>query len=1571
RAPAEIEYYLMAPPYPDFSLGYVDQYVGRLVEEERGVTLFASPLWRPFDSVRLDGYLPADFLNPAISTDLSVVPLGLGPYSFSCGFQNQPGQIRLMPVAGDYLFPFLGQFKEVRQFETIQYGLYAGDTVVRSGNLAEEDESEDLVIEVEPGKYRLETSLPAGSGSGETKATAIFDTSAPDPDPPYLQSFQILEWSGATDSFPEEGAKLPFSAGDRGSMLAPELSFRTADAWQTVTARSLGAGLFEATLPALPASATSVGIRLVLSDDRLNSLTYQTYLAKGTPDVALDVRSAATFRAGTTEVYDLTVTNLGSIATYDDLRVTDTLPTSLEFLSANGTGWNCAHVDRAVSCQRSTPLLPLERTDIKIAVRVLSGAFPEVSNSAQIQAAGDPNSTNNSDSQKSAVERLPQEWTVADFGLGGDQEMGGEVEWIAFDPRDAQIGYAGTWAAGVFKTTDGGISWNPAGPGLSSPSVSVVAVGADGTVYVGTGDGLFYSTDGGASWSGTPVNVRIYSIAPDPDNAQRVFAAGRDGVVFRTGDRGVNWELLGTNTTRTIYSLAIGRVNEQVALYAAPYGAGICRSTDGGQSWTPLTNGLTDEYVSWIAVDPNNSSRLIAVAGDLFKSVNGGDSWTKISTDNWFDQLLISRSDPNLLFAEDYAGIFRSSDEGKTWVAVFGVFSETSVNSIASDSKNPGGIWASTSNGIFRASEQGDNWQASNTGLHAVPAFDVVWDPSNSGTLFSVGPTLLKSDDAGATWEYSDTGLGPAEKIVVDPTNPRVLYALGYSVYKSSNGGGDWSWIPGLPYGWYNCLAIDPMQATTLYVGADYVGISKTTDGGLSWAYANSGLASYAHTVLTIVLDPSTPSRVYAGTMGGLYRSENGGQQWSRISDLPARAVRAVKVLPGQPGVILVSCGTGLFRSDSGGTSWVEIGLQLPDFARNVTEIVAENANVLYIATLGGGIYRSSDGGISWTPFNTGTVGHWVYALEIDPNDPNTLYAATSEGLVSVTMRPDLEFRLERKTALWPDAPAEYVVTIKNNGLAKVEILDIEGSFPSGFSLTGISGAGNWSLAPSSFWLLDLPSLEPGESTILSLRFSLALEVTCPCQLEVKPFHFYQTYDANPANNVAVDTSNLIDAQFSLLFPFYQAGNNGFTGFALSNYSGDPANVLLRAYGTAGEKLPFPGNPSPQVMSPKAQLARLGNELFGVTSNVAQSGWVKLLSDRPIASFFQFGAAGQLDGSNAAAAVSQSLWFTRAFQGNDPFHAQSASTALSLANPGDGPSKVRLRLFDGTSPVPVAEQIRDLPAAGLLYAKLSDLFGIQTPISAGYVRADVLEGEGIAGFEFIQLGASTAIGLNAAASNPAGELFSAQFADVPGVFTNVMLINTASEPRALTLTVVDDTGHPLADALNISLPAEGSYQAEAATMFQWYQAGTAHVGTLKLQASGPGVVGDVVFGDSGNLAFAAALPLQGTRFREAVFSQVANGMGLWTGLAFHNPGTETAVVTIEVYSAKGTKTGELENGMQLGAGARVARTLDELIPGTQGQIGGYVVVRSSQPLIAQQLFFNAELMSAVPPTIVQ
>ena len=140
-------------------------------------------------------------------------------------------------------------------------------------------------------------------------------------------------------------------------------------------------------------------------------------------------------------------------------------------------------------------------------------------------------------------------------------------------------------------------------------------------------------------------------------------------------------------------------------------------------------------------------------------------------------------------------------------------------------------------------------------------------------------------------------------------------------------------------------------------------------------------------------------------------------------------------------------------------------------------------------------------------------------------------------------------------------------------------------------------------------------------------------------------------------------------------------------------------------------------------------------------------------------------------------------------------------------------------------------------------------------------------------------------------------------------------------------------------------------------------------GSLHLTASGDGIIGDVVFGDPEELSYAAALLLQNRRFLEAVFSQVANLEGFFTGLALYFPGTGTAQVTIEVISPAGVKTGEIT--LQLEAGVRLSELLVDLIASTAGQVGGSIRIRSDQGLVAQELFGTSglSLLSAVPPTL--
>jgi hypothetical protein len=170
--------------------------------------------------------------------------------------------------------------------------------------------------------------------------------------------------------------------------------------------------------------------------------------------------------------------------------------------------------------------------------------------------------------------------------------------------------------------------------------------------------------------------------------------------------------------------------------------------------------------------------------------------------------------------------------------------------------------------------------------------------------------------------------------------------------------------------------------------------------------------------------------------------------------------------------------------------------------------------------------------------------------------------------------------------------------------------------------------------------------------------------------------------------------------------------------------------------------------------------------------------------------------------------------------------------------------------------------------------------------------------------------------------------------------------------------------------VSFSLSAGEQLEAEAGDLFRW-GFDTLTVGSIRAVYDGAGVLGDVVFGEPYDSVYLAALPLQTTGFTEAIFCQVANGAGYWTGLALYNPNAQAADVTMQVYSPTGIKIAEGHKTMA--AGTRLSKLVPELVPSSQGQVGGYVVISSTQPLIAQQLFGDGDtnMMSAVPPTIVR
>ena len=162
-------------------------------------------------------------------------------------------------------------------------------------------------------------------------------------------------------------------------------------------------------------------------------------------------------------------------------------------------------------------------------------------------------------------------------------------------------------------------------------------------------------------------------------------------------------------------------------------------------------------------------------------------------------------------------------------------------------------------------------------------------------------------------------------------------------------------WVSHGPYGgWVSAIAIDPQTPTTLYAGTG-VGIFKSSNGGANWTAINSGLPTNV-SVNTLAIDPQTPATLYAGTFTGVFKSTNGGGSWS-----PAN--------------------TGLSNTY---VYTLAIDPQAPA--------------TLYAGTWGGGVFKSSDGSGSWSAVNTGLTNTMVYTLAIDPQNLSNIYAGTAGG---------------------------------------------------------------------------------------------------------------------------------------------------------------------------------------------------------------------------------------------------------------------------------------------------------------------------------------------------------------------------------------------------------------------------------------------------------------------------------------------------------------------------------------------------------------------------------------------
>jgi photosystem II stability/assembly factor-like uncharacterized protein len=306
------------------------------------------------------------------------------------------------------------------------------------------------------------------------------------------------------------------------------------------------------------------------------------------------------------------------------------------------------------------------------------------------------------------------------------------------------------------------------------------------------------------------------------------------------------------------------------------------------------------------------------------------------------------------------------------------------VYALAINPQDASTLYAGTSAGVFKSTDGGASWNASRNGLPAYfPVFALAINPQSPSTLYAgiYGGGVFESLDSSASWSAANNGLasrsaiehGMANTLVmalaINPQNPSTLYAAtrGGGVFESLDGGVSWSAINnGLPPNlWVSALAINPQTPSTLYAATIGDGVFESLDGGVSWSSARWGatndsmLDTLRAIVLTLAINPQTPSTLYAATYAGVFESTDGGASWHlALNGLPNTMVMALAINP-------------------------------------------QNPSTLYAGTKRSGVFESTDGGASWTTVNNGLAANppEVHALAINPQNPSTLYAGTTSGV--------------------------------------------------------------------------------------------------------------------------------------------------------------------------------------------------------------------------------------------------------------------------------------------------------------------------------------------------------------------------------------------------------------------------------------------------------------------------------------------------------------------------------------------------------------------------------------------
>jgi len=601
-----------------------------------------------------------------------------------------------------------------------------------------------------------------------------------------------------------------------------------------------------------------------------------------------------------------------------------------------------------------------------------------------------------------------------------------DVGAIAVDPQYPNVVYAATgpttWnggtGAGIYKSTDGGNSWDFVSAGIARRSFTALLVDPQDAqvIYAATqGEGVYKSGDGGATWRRLPdldlvgVLSAISTLAMDPADNHHIYLLSTDDF-YETTDAGESWRRL----SLPCHGLALAvdpHDGNHLFLGSSNVFAAACsplyESSDGGQTWS-APGAPVDVAAIWtLAVSPDNAQVVYAqhetaqYESALSRSVDGGKTWARLRRIDNQPGLAVSPSDPALLIAAEASQhanrpIYHSTDGGATWQTTGQA--ESGANAIVFAPGDPRVVYLASA-GVYRSGDSGASWVLKEESF-PVGYAELFTYPSDPDTLFAedrVGG-LYRSVNGGVSWERVDVG---GFGLGVDRLNGSLYRANYDGLWRSTDRGQTWTDSP-LPrdfFGLARQAFVNPADSQWVYLqseGSLYI----SRDAGQRWQQAQEvervwwGKLYFA----------ASGQRVYnVAVNGSVYVSDDGGGAWKQAAgsaNTEARLVVAAQA-PSAPGVLLVALPPrqGVRKTTDGGQTWDVHRAGLGDLLVNTLAFDPTNADVVYAGSEGGA-FVSTDGGESWSPINKGLGDtRVVYSIAVDPTDGSMVCALTPDGV--------------------------------------------------------------------------------------------------------------------------------------------------------------------------------------------------------------------------------------------------------------------------------------------------------------------------------------------------------------------------------------------------------------------------------------------------------------------------------------------------------------------------------------------------------------------------------------------